>query len=122
MAMTYVPVVGFFAPDGLALPATQLIKNGRASAPIGVFPAMREQLRDLLPTLSDLGPLKVEGLGNGLAGNAELQGEAPGVHTRVRCPGFRLSRSSHLRRHMGHCSAMTVDRAGSSMVWYRSYV
>ena len=48
MAMTYVPVVGFFAPDGLALRATQLIKNGGASAPIGVFPAMREQLDDLL--------------------------------------------------------------------------
>jgi hypothetical protein len=79
MAMTYVPVVGFFVPDGLALPATQLIKNGGASAPIGVFPAMREQLGDLLPTWRGLGPLPLEGLSDGLAGNPELQGEAPGV-------------------------------------------
>jgi hypothetical protein len=78
MAMTYVPVVGFFAPDGLALPTTQLIKNGGASAPIGVFPAMREQLRDLLPTWRGLGLLPLEGLTDGLAGNPELQGEAPG--------------------------------------------
>jgi hypothetical protein len=79
MAMTYVPDVGFFAPDGLALPATQLIKNGGASAPIGVFPAMREQRRDLLPTWRGLGPLPFEGLSDGLAGNPELQGEVPGV-------------------------------------------
>ena len=79
MAMTYGPAVGFFAREGLALPATQLIEDRGPSTPVGVFPAMREQRRDLVPALRRLGPRQLEGLGDRLTGNRELQGEAPRV-------------------------------------------
>ena len=91
--MTDVPVVGCFAPDGLALPATQLIEDGRASAPMGVFPTMREQGRNLMPPVRRLCPLQLKGLGNRLTGNRELQGEAPGVQRGLGAWGARLLRT-----------------------------
>ena len=84
MTMTYVPAVGFFAREGLAFPATQLIEDGWPSAPVGVFPAMRKQLRNLVPALRGLCPLQLEGLRNGLTGDGELQGQAPGVQGGLR--------------------------------------
>ena len=51
MAMTDVAAVGFFAREGLALPATQLIEDGWPTSPVRVFSAMREQCRDLGPAL-----------------------------------------------------------------------
>src|SRR6266545_4426038 len=93
MAMTDVPVVGLFAPDGLALPATQLIEDGGASAPMGVFPTMREPCRNLIPPVRRLCPLQLRGLGDRLTGNRELQGEAPGVQRSPGAWGARLLRA-----------------------------
>jgi hypothetical protein len=102
MAITYVPVVGFFAPDGLALPATQLIEDGGASAPIGVFPPMREPCRNLIPPVRRLCPLQLKGLGDRLTGNRELQGEAPGVQRGLGAWGTRLLRAG---LHVGVCAS-----------------
>ena len=77
MAMTKVAAIGCIAREGLALPATQLIEDGWATAPVRVFSAMHEQHRNLVPTFRGRGPLQLKGLGDGLAGNRELQGEAP---------------------------------------------
>ena len=52
---------------------------------------MREQLCNLVPALYGLGPLQLEGLGDGLTGHGELQGQAPGVEG-----GLRAGRSSLL--------------------------
>ena len=53
---------------------------------------MREQLRNLVPALYGLGPLQLEGLGDGLTGDGELQGQAPGVQGGLRAWRARLLR------------------------------
>ena len=47
---------------------------------------MREQLCDLVPAPLGFGPLQLEGVGDGLTGDGQLQGQAPGVERRLR-PG-----------------------------------
>ena len=47
---------------------------------------MGEQLRDLLPPAPGHDSLQMAGLGNGLTGHGQLQGEEPGVERRFR-PG-----------------------------------
>ena len=51
---------------------------------------MREQRRDLVPALRGLGPLQLEGLGDGLTGDGELQGQAPGMQGGLRAWRSRL--------------------------------
>jgi len=55
-------------------------------APIGVFAEMGEQRCHLVPLPLGRGSPAIEGLGNGLAGHGQLQGEAPGVERCLR-PG-----------------------------------
>src|SRR6267142_5274161 len=61
-------------------------------APIGISPAMREQRCDLVPAPRGLVPLQVEGLGNRLARDGQLQGQAPGMQGGLRTWGSVLLR------------------------------
>src|SRR5262252_746726 len=97
--MTCITAVGFFACTRLAFPATELIEDGWPTAPVGVSPAMREQLCNLIPALRGLSPRQLEGLRNRLAGDRQLQGQAPGVQGSLRAwcshllrPGLHIVR------------------------------
>src|SRR6267142_2998315 len=95
--MIYITAVGLFARKGQAFPAAELLEDGWSTAPIGVSSARREQLCNLVPALRGLGPLELEGLGDGLTGDGELQRQAPGVQgglcawrARLLRAGFRV--------------------------------
>ena len=71
--------VGLPLGDGLAVPAAELIQDRGATTPIRVSPAMREQFCELLPAPLRRGSLEVKGLSDGLAGDRQLQRQAPRV-------------------------------------------
>jgi hypothetical protein len=77
MTMTDVPAVGPLARKGLAFPAASLIEDGGPTAPVGVSPALGEQLRDLVPTPVGFGPFQLAGLRDRLTGHGQRQGQAP---------------------------------------------
>src|SRR5262245_63875597 len=79
-------LVGFLSSNRLPLPASQLIQDRRSTAPVRVFASMGEQRRNLLPPALGRGSLQLACLGNGLTGDAQLQGEKPGMERRL-CPG-----------------------------------
>ena len=75
---------GLLSSNRLAFPTSQLISYGRPTSPVGISPGMCEQLRDLVPALCGRGSWQIEGLGDGLTGDGQLQGQEPGVE---RCHG-----------------------------------
>ena len=84
MTMTYIHAVGLFARHGLAFPATELIEDGWPPAPVRVPASVREPLRDLVPAPLGFGPPQLEGLGDRLPRDGQLQGSAPGVQGGLR--------------------------------------
>ena len=61
------------------------------TAPGGICTRVREECGDLVPALRGLGPLEVEGLGDGLTRHGQLQRQTSGVKRCFRAwrPGLR---------------------------------
>jgi hypothetical protein len=70
---------GLLLRNGLAVPAAELIQNRGATTPVGISPALREQCCKLLPSSLRGGSLEVKGLRDRLAGDRQLQRQAPRV-------------------------------------------
>jgi hypothetical protein len=64
-----------FLQHGLALPASNQIRDWRATTPVGVFTCMRQQLCNFVPMPLGLGSLQVKGLGDGMTGHRQLYGQ-----------------------------------------------
>ena len=73
-----------FWRDRLALPAAELIQDRRPTTPIGVPTRVGEHVCALLPAVLGLEPRHIEGLGDRLARDRQLQRQTPGMQ---RCLG-----------------------------------
>jgi hypothetical protein len=74
-----IAAAGRLLRDGLAVPSAELIQDRGPTTPVRISPATREQVCKLLPAPLRRDPSEVKGLGDGLAGDRQLQRQAPGV-------------------------------------------
>ena len=79
---------------GLALPASQPREDRGATTPVGIFTSVGQEGGDLVPALRGLGPLEVEGWGDGLTRYRPLPRQTSRVQRRFRAWRTGLRRTS----------------------------